>query len=112
MSLISIWRRMKGLFVRRGRAKLVVVSLASGHAAVIELPPLWAKRKKLGRMCHRYYWCAVGAGMVIVLTLRAPGHAGGGCGSDAGPDGFGDRGRSPSGYCEGGSNESEYRVCP
>ena len=35
-----------------------------------------------------YYWCVAGAGMVIVLTLRAPSHAGGGCGSDTGPDGF------------------------
>jgi hypothetical protein len=33
------------------------------------------------------YSCGAGAGMVIVLTLRAPGHAGGGCGSDTGPDG-------------------------
>ena len=47
--------------------------------------------------------------MVIVLTLRAPGH---GCGSDTGPDGFGEAARSPSGYGEGGSNEFSYRVCP
>ena len=59
-----------------------------------------------------YYSCAAGPGMVIVLTLRAPGHAGGGCGSDKGPDGFGDKARSPSEYCEGGSSEFEYRVCP
>ena len=50
--------------------------------------------------------------MVIVLTLRAPGHAGGGCGSDSGPNGFDGEARSPSGYCEGGSNEFEFRVCP
>ena len=59
-----------------------------------------------------YYWCASGPGMVIVLTLRAPGHAGGGCGSDSGPNGFDGEARSPSGYCEGGSNEFEFRVCP
>jgi hypothetical protein len=56
-----------------------------------------------------YYWLAAGAGIVIVLTLRAPGH---GCGSDTGPDGFGEAARSPSGYCDGGSNEFSYRVCP
>jgi hypothetical protein len=50
--------------------------------------------------------------MVIVLTLRAPGHAGGDCCSDTGPDGFGGEARSPSGYCEVGSKEFEYRVCP
>ena len=55
-----------------------------------------------------YYWCVAGAGMVIVLTLRAPDHAGGGCGSDSGPDGFDGEARSPSGYCEGGSNEFSY----
>ena len=59
-----------------------------------------------------YYWCMGGAGMVIVWTLRAPGHAGGGCGSDTGPDGFDGEARSPSGYCEGGSNEFEYLVSP
>jgi hypothetical protein len=58
------------------------------------------------------YSCGAGAGMVIVLTLRAPGHAGGGCGSDTGPDGFGDKARSPSEYRAGGSSEFEYRVCP
>ena len=50
--------------------------------------------------------------MVIVLTLRAPVHAGVGCGSETGPDGFSDKARSPSGFCEGGSNEFKYRVCP
>ncbi len=50
--------------------------------------------------------------MAIVLTLRAPGHGGGGCGSDTAPDGFGDEARSPSGDCEGGSDEFEYRVWP
>ena len=59
-----------------------------------------------------YYWCVAGAGMVIVLTLRAPDHAAGGCGSDTGPDGFNGEARSPSGYCEGGSNEFEYRASP
>ena len=43
--------------------------------------------------------------MVIVLTLRAPGHAGGGCGSDKGPDGFGDDAPSPFEYCEERSKE-------
>jgi len=46
--------------------------------------------------------------MVIVLTLRAPFHAGSSCGSDTGPDGS----RTSSEYCEGGSNEFSYRVCP
>ena len=50
--------------------------------------------------------------MVIVLTLREPVQAGGGCDSDTGPDGFSDKARSPSGFCEGGSNEFEDRVCP
>ena len=50
--------------------------------------------------------------MVIVLTLREPCHAGGGCGSDTGPGGFSEEARSPYGYCEGGSNEFSYRVCP
>ena len=48
--------------------------------------------------------------MVIVLTLRAPGHAGGGCGSDKGPDAFGDDACSPSECCEGRSKE--LRACP
>jgi hypothetical protein len=43
----------------------------------------------------RFYWLAAGAGMVIVLTLRAPGHAGSGCGSDKAPDGFGDEALRP-----------------
>jgi hypothetical protein len=51
--------------------------------------------------------------MVIVLTLRAPGQTDGGFGSDTGPNGFDGEARScRSGYCEGGSNEFEYRVCP
>ena len=35
-----------------------------------------------------YYSCAAGAGMVIVLTRRALGHAGGGSGSDTVPMGL------------------------
>jgi hypothetical protein len=41
--------------------------------------------------------------MVIVLTLRPPTHAGDGCGSDTGPDGFSDKARPSSGFCEGGA---------
>ena len=73
-----------------------------------------ARRPRLSLMWGDpcYYSCAAGAGMVIVLTLRAPDHAAGGCGSDTGPDGFDGEARSPSGYCEGGSNEFEYRASP
>jgi len=51
--------------------------------------------------------------MVIVLTLRAPCQIGDGFGSDIELNGFDGEARSdPSGCCEAGLFEFEYRVCP
>jgi hypothetical protein len=97
-----------GQVQRRNRCPLTAVT---GHPrAARSLRVQRPRPPPMNDPCN--YWLAAGAGMVTVLTLRAPGHAGGGCGSDAGPAEFGSEAPSPSGYCEGGSNEFEYCVCP